>query len=116
MDKSSIQVEQIAGPLVYCHCSFCRKATSSAFSITAMVDRKEVTILEGSGRLNTYQSSPGKTRYYCQNCHSQIYHVKDEQVDIITLKVGLLDNSQDLADLPHKHIHQDPDWAWLREE
>lgn len=46
----------------------------------------------------------------------QIYHVKDEQPDIITLKVGLLDNSQDLADLPHKHIHQDPDWAWLSEE
>ncbi|HEM6116906.1 TPA: GFA family protein [Streptococcus suis] len=30
--------------MVYCHCSFCRKATTSAFSITAMVDRKAVTI------------------------------------------------------------------------
>ncbi|WP_240314755.1 GFA family protein [Streptococcus pluranimalium] len=81
-----------------------------------MVDRKAVTILEGSDQLRTYQSSPGKTRYYCQNCYSQIYHVKDEQLEMVTLKVGLLDNSDSLAQLPHKHIHQDSDWAWLREE
>lgn len=35
---------------------------------------------------------------------------------MVTLKVGLLDNSDSLAQLPHKHIHQDSDWAWLREE
>lgn len=107
------QVTDLTGPLVYCHCSFCQKATSSAFSINVTIPQEQVTFVRGQDKLVTYESSPGKIRYYYSNCHSQMYHVKDSQPEQITLKVGLLDQIKHLENLPHKHINQDSTLTWL---
>ena len=61
--------------MIFCHCSFCRKATASAYTVNAKVSRKNL-VLYGKENLVTYSSSPGKQRYYCQNCHSQILNTK----------------------------------------
>ena len=62
--------------LVFCHCSFCRKATASAYTVNAKVSSKNL-VLHGEEQLVTYSSSPGKQRYYCQNCHSQIFTAQE---------------------------------------
>ena len=56
--------------LVFCHCSFCRKATASAYTVNAKVSSEKL-VLHGKEKLVSYSSSLGKQRYYCQNCHSQ---------------------------------------------
>ncbi len=115
--KVSYQVAELQGPLVYCHCSFCRKATSSAFSANSLVKAADFQLGAGSPDLAVYESSPGKFRYYCPDCHSQIYHTKDDMPDLITLKLGTIDNcEQDLSELPIKHIHDEEGFAWLEYE
>ena len=47
--------------LVFCHCSFCRKATASAYTVNAKVSSKKL-VLHGKENLVSYSSSPGKQR------------------------------------------------------
>ncbi len=47
--------------IVFCHCSFCRKVTASAYTVNAKVSSKNLA-LYGKENLVTYSSSPGKQR------------------------------------------------------
>ncbi|WP_431770082.1 GFA family protein [Streptococcus gallolyticus] len=108
------QAQKLLGTIVFCHCSYCRKASSSAFSVNSLVNVEDFQILSGADELVTYESSKGKYRYYCKNCHSQIYHVKDDTPDKLTLKLGTIDHcEQDLSQLERKHIHNSQKFPWL---
>ncbi|MBM7642681.1 GFA family protein [Streptococcus loxodontisalivarius] len=110
------EVTRLNGPIVFCHCSFCRKATSSAFSTNSLIDKEAFQLLSGKDLLATYESSPGKVRTYCRNCHSQIFHEKDDQAGLLTLKLGTIDScDQDLSVMERKHIHQTENLPWLEE-
>lgn len=56
-------VEEEITELILCHCSFCRKATGSAFSVNARVHQENVTLQSGDDKLVSYSSSPGKERF-----------------------------------------------------
>jgi hypothetical protein len=60
------------GPIVHCHCVTCRKAHGSAFTTVTNVPRDRFRWTRGEGLLRGYESSPGKTRYFCTQCGSQI--------------------------------------------
>ena len=95
--------------LVFCHCSFCRKA----YTVNAKVSSKNL-VLHGKEQLVTYSSSPGKQRYYCQNCHSQIFTVQENIPEVCALKLGTIDEfDQNLQTIPKRHIFQDPAFSWL---
>jgi len=102
--------------LVFCHCSFCRKATASAYTVNAKVSSEKL-VLHGKEKLVSYSSSPGKQRYYCQNCHSQIFTVQENIPEVCALKLGTIDESdQNLQTVPKRHIFQDPAFSWLLEK
>ncbi len=102
--------------LVFCHCSFCRKATASAYTVNAKVSSKNL-VLHGKEQLVTYSSSPGKQRYYCQNCHSQIFTAQENIPEVCALKLGTIDEcDQNLQTVPKRHIFQDPAFSWLLDE
>ena len=108
------EVENLREGIVFCHCSFCRKATASAFSANARVARDEFKLVAGEDKLATYESSSGKIRYYCSNCHSQLYHHSQAEPTVLVLKLGTIDYcDQDLATLPRKHIFNDERFPWL---
>ncbi|MGT2923910.1 GFA family protein [Streptococcus caviae] len=110
----SYQADATIEELVVCHCSFCRKATASAYSVNARVFKDQFKLLCGAEQLVSYSSSPGKDRYYCKTCHSQIYHTQDSQPELLTLKMGLVDTTdQDLSAIPKRHIYKDPAYIWL---
>ena len=102
--------------IVFCHCSFCRKATSSAYTVNAKVSSKNL-VLYGKENLVSYSSSPGKLRYYCQNCHSQIFTAQENIPEVYALKLGTIDEcDQNLQTVPKHHIFQDPAFSWLLDE
>ncbi|MEW4354794.1 GFA family protein [Streptococcus pneumoniae] len=96
--------------------SFCRKASATAFSANSVVDLSSFTLLSGQESLVIYESSPGKKRYYCKTCHSQLYHIKDDMPHKLMLKLGTIDGcDQDLSSLARKHIHDEEVLPWLEE-
>ena len=106
---------QSVHPLVtYCHCNFCRKAAGTAFSSNILADKEGFTILKGEEVPSFYQSSPGKTRVFCSKCGSPLYHTKEDQPDLITIKLGTLDQTdEDFSNWSACHIWTESEKPWL---
>ena len=82
--------------------------------MNSLVNVEDFQILFGADEIVTYESSKGKYRYYCKNYHSQIYHIKDDMPDKVTLKLETIDRcEQDLTLLERKHIHNSQKFPWL---
>lgn len=109
--KFTFEVSQIQGPIVHCHCSFCRKAHSAAFSTNATVNSADFTIINGEELLTSYESSPGKKRYFCRNCGTHLFHQKIATADQITLKIGSLDTWNDFENNTYESYHINCDSA-----
>jgi hypothetical protein len=60
-----IEISGKLGPVVYCHCSMCRKANGSAFAANADVRTKYWRFASGEELVREFESSPGKFRAFC---------------------------------------------------
>ena len=99
------------GDIVHCHCTTCRKAHASAFSSVAAVQDPSFKLLTKNS-LKSYESSPGKHRFFCSNCGSQIYAKRDNTEHII-LRLGCLDDELQSAQKSHIWLSQKASWYGL---
>ncbi|MCP4005798.1 MAG: GFA family protein [bacterium] len=97
------------GPLGNCHCPTCRKAHGAAFSTTARVPREGFRWIRGEDLLASYESSPGKRRFFCPRCGSQLVATRDDASEII-LRLGSLDT--DPGSKPVVHIWTELKAPW----
>ena len=94
--------------VVHCHCITCRKAHGSAFSSVASVP-EEHFVLQGSVNLSSFESSPGKHRFFCKGCGTQVYAKRDNKNHII-LRLGSLDTPLSSQELAHTWVSDAVDW------
>ena len=104
---------QLAGPIVHCHCTTCRKAHAAAFTSTARVDRANFRWLSGSENPGSFESSPGKLRHFCKQCGSHLLAEWTSQPQVI-LRVATLDGDPGVRPLAHIWVSHDA--PWLKEE
>jgi len=97
------------GGAIHCHCKTCQKAHSTAFSSVAMVMDENFKVTKSQG-LKSYESSVGKSRYFCSNCGSQIYAKKINTPHIV-LRLGSLDSDLKLKE--QKHIWYSHKVSWF---
>lgn len=111
--NAKYEISAELGDIVHCHCQTCRKAHGAAFSSVAAVNDKDFTLLNNA-TLSRYESSPGKQRYFCANCGTQIY-AKKEGTQHIVLRLGSLDNLPELNGMNFKekcHIWTSQKASW----
>lgn len=104
---------QISGNIrniVYCHCSQCRKVQGSAFATNGFVDRENFIIKQGHELLQSYESSPGKTKYFCQCCGSPIYSDNTENTNVVRVRLGTIES--DITERPECHIFVGSKACW----
>jgi hypothetical protein len=56
----------------HCHCTFCQKATGSAFGSYANVEAQQLRWVAGEDKVAYYQSSSHSGRIFCPTCGSMI--------------------------------------------
>jgi hypothetical protein len=78
------------GPIGHCHCESCRKAHGAAFSSIAGIPRARFGWTQGEDLIKAFESSPGKLRWFCSNCGSQMMAERIER-DTVMLRLGCLD-------------------------
>ena len=88
-------------PMGHCHCHTCRKSHSAAFSTVMSVPKSVFKWEHGENYLSQYQSSPGKTRFFCKNCGSQLIASR-ETTDYVIIRVGSIDT--EISKRPQVHF------------
>jgi hypothetical protein len=107
--RVTYEVDAEVGPIVHCHCATCRKAHGSAFSTVSNVPREKFRWTRGEDLLRGFESSPGKTRYFCSHCGSHIVAARDGR-DTVLLRMGCLDTP--IAAQPKVHIWRSDAADW----
>ena len=98
-----------AGIIIHCHCQTCRKAHSAAFSSVMPIADKAFRWTHGEELLNSFESSPGKKRYFCTNCGSQLIAERKE-ANMVLLRMGCIDT--EITQKPDAHIWRSDGAPW----
>jgi len=99
------------GPLIFCHCSKCRKANGSAFLAAVSIEADDFTVSDPQGNLTSFESSPGVFRKFCRHCGSPLYSYRPGPPEIIRLRIGTLDTVYSGA--VQMHIFHKDRAAWF---
>src|SRR5512143_2512869 len=87
-------------PLVVyvCHCTECRKQSSSAFGISFTVARDTLRLLQGSPRYWSRRTASGRTLEcaFCPVCGSRLWHQSSGHPATRNIKGGSLNEPLDL--------------------
>ena len=75
--------------IVFCHCSRCRKQTSSAFNAATAVNKDDLTIIKGEENITIFSSS-GVNRHFCAKCGSHLFSNRDNDNETYRLRIGLI--------------------------
>lgn len=105
------EVTQLDSPIEHCSCRYCRKAHASAFNTAACVKHEHFRWLRGTDVLKSYESSPGKRRYFCGHCGSPLIARRDG-LDAVIVRVATLDD--DPGQTPQWHIWASDEVPWLQ--
>ncbi|MDK9726531.1 MAG: GFA family protein [Sterolibacteriaceae bacterium MAG5] len=85
------EIDGPLGPIIYCHCSRCRKANGAAFSAVSQVATADLRIVKGEEALRGFDNGKGVHRMFCGHCGSPLFSKRDAMPDIRRLRIGTLD-------------------------
>jgi len=98
------------GPLVNCHCQFCRRAHGAAFVTVTWVRRADLRFTAGADLLREYRSENVGVRTFCAHCGTRFYNQAHSTPDFVALIVGSLD--ADPTTPPALHVNVESKAAW----
>lgn len=101
---------------VNCHCDDCRKVSGAPFSSSLGVESSGFRITKGKDNLSTYESSPGKFRWFCTTCASPIYARRDSMPDVTIIRAGVLDDLEGAELQAHIWVKAKVSWCDIRDD
>ncbi len=99
-----------------CYCETCRKLSGADYSSVARVARNKFTITSGAEQLASYESRPGKLRFYCASCYSPIYVITNNEPEFLRVRTGLLDGSPEVEVTGHMWVSEKPSWVEIDDD
>lgn len=108
-----VSYELLAPPLkvVACHCKECQKLSTSAFSITALVNADTVRF---AGRMADWSRSSDSGNInaakFCPTCGNRIYHYNPDDPSKIKLKPSNLSDTSIIQPTAHIWVSQKQAW------
>jgi len=98
------------GPVIYCHCSMCRRASGSAFASNASVAADAFRIVAGRELLSEYESSHGQFRAFCSRCGSPLYGRLNDAAILRRVRLGAIDGDPGRRAVAHIWIGSKSSW------
>lgn len=115
-ERAHYEVKGSLGPLIYCHCKRCRKATGSAFNAVTPIAKTNFKITHGETALKTYRSDAGVCRVFCGHCGSPIIAYRESDPDTLRLRVGTLDTPLSEQVSAHIFVASKAEWHDIHDE
>lgn len=101
-ERVRFEIDGALGPLGFCHCSQCRRASGTAFSANADVRRADLRLTRGAELVREFESSPGAFRAFCGRCGSPVYKRFEAEPERLRVRLGLLEEDPGLR--PRAHV------------
>jgi hypothetical protein len=110
------EIDGEVGPIDFCHCSYCRRASGSAFASNATISSASFRLRSGAPLLKEYESTPGKFRSFCSNCGSPIYARVPAVPEVLRLRVGTLTSDPISRPCGHYDVGSKASWFTITDE
>lgn len=100
-------------PVVYCHCSQCRRTSGHFVAATAVP--KDELIVEIDEYLDWFDSSEFASRGFCTRCGSSVFW-RPNAKPYICIMAGTLDGSTGLEAVEHIYVSDKGDYYQLTDD
>ena len=110
------EIDGEVGPIDLCHCSYCRRASGSAFAANASIQRADFKLRSSDALLKEYESTPGKFRSFCSGCGSPIYARHVALPEILRIRVGTLTSNPGARPQGHFDVASMAPWFTITDD
>ncbi|HUI25404.1 MAG TPA: GFA family protein [Candidatus Kryptonia bacterium] len=110
------EVAATLGPVIYCHCSMCRRASGSAFATNASVRTDGFRITAGRELITEYESSPQQFRGFCSRCGSPLYGRQAAFPQMRRVRLGTLEGDPGTRSVAHIWVGSKSAWFEITDE
>ena len=100
-------------PVVYCHCSQCRRTSGHFVAATAVPNNALAIVADES--LEWFASSQEASRGFCRRCGSSLFW-RSRARDHLSIMAGTLDDSRGLKAVEHIHVLDKGDYYELTDD
>jgi hypothetical protein len=104
------EIDGEIGPIVYCHCSMCRRWSGSPFRARASVPKNAFRFLRGEELITEYRSSSNTIRRFCRVCGSPLVNSWTPEPDHYGLAMGTLATDPGHRGRCHIHVGSKAPW------
>jgi hypothetical protein len=104
------EIDSALGPVIYRHCSMCRRASGSAFATNASVRADGFRIVAGRELISEYASSPSSRRRFCSLCGSPLFGSILSHPVIRRVRLGAIDSDPGARSAAHIWIGSKSPW------
>ena len=105
------------GESSYCHCDDCRKATGGPYTVGVLVQATKLRIVSGQVKGYTTRGDSGRwiTREFCPQCGSPLFTRAEKYPDLVWLKAGCLEESEQIKPSCQTWTKCAVPWAYIDE-
>ncbi|MDM1769292.1 GFA family protein [Acinetobacter sp. 226-4] len=110
------KIYQDIDKIFICHCQQCQKAQGSAFVAVAIIERKNIEVINGENLLNYYSATQGKKRVFCRNCASPLYSYREDLAEVVRLRVGVINEPLNAKVYSHAFTRYKANWFEISQD
>lgn len=99
------------GPLIHCHCRFCRRAHGAAFVTTTLVASDRLRVVSGGAAIRRHVD-----RHFCGICATRLYNRVADHPAATMLVVSSLDVEPTRAPALHVNLESKAPWYTILDE
>jgi hypothetical protein len=103
------EVDGDLGPLINCHCQFCRRAHGAAFITVSLVMSANFRVTSGDAEIRQAGNAEG-SRSFCQQCGTRLFNRPKSTDQFLMLVVASLDEEPENG--PVMHINTESKAGW----
>lgn len=108
-------VSHAFGPVIHCHCAFCRRVHGAAFTTVAFVPRASVVWIRGETDVAVYSTPLGNRRYFCGGCATPMFNVGGAG-ELAAIVIGSLQDSDQPAAWAHVNTESKAPWHTISDD
>ena len=100
-----------------CHCMQCQKLSGGGANYVALAPKSALTLLKGSPAVFESKGDSGATvgRAFCTDCGTPLWSLPAHE-PFLPIKLGALDENEDLTPVMHIYVKSAPDWHSLNDD